>query len=65
MPEVTRVGQPIFNYSDEEFCAQPLSTVWLIYAKKAELRKIIEFRGIKRLRGFKGFAPDYRSYDQL
>ena len=27
------------NYSDEEFCAQPLSTVWLMYATKAELEK--------------------------
>ena len=38
----------------KEFCAQPLSLVWLMYVQKQNLRKIIEFRGIKNLCGFKG-----------
>ena len=48
------------NYSDKMFCAQPHSLVWLMYVQKQNLRNIIEFRGIKKLSGFKGFTSDYR-----
>ena len=30
----------------KEFCAQPLSLVWIMYVQKQNLRNIIEFRGI-------------------
>ena len=45
----------------KEFCAQPLTLVWLIVCTKTELEKDIEFRHIKNLSGFKGFTYDYRS----
>ena len=50
------------NYSDERFlCSTPQSCLANVCTKKQKLRKIIEFRGIKNQRGFKGFTSDNRS----
>ena len=45
----------------KQFCAQPLTLVWLIVCTKTSLEKDIEFRNIKKLSGFKGFTYDYKS----
>ena len=40
----------------KEFCAQPLSLVWLMFIHKAEVEKD---KGIKNMSGLKGFTSDY------
>ena len=38
------------NYSNKEFCAQPLRLVWILYFQEAKVEKKIEFKGINSLK---------------